>query len=75
VPRPDGWLQHVNEPQTEAEVKRLRECLRHGRPYGSLPWMTQTAGRLGLEATLRPVGRPKKITPQQTELFGTEDKD
>ena len=32
VRRPDGWLQHVNEPLTEAEVERLRECLRRGRP-------------------------------------------
>ena len=24
VLRPEGWLQHVNEPQTEAEVDRLR---------------------------------------------------
>ena len=60
VPRPAGWLDHVNEPQTEAEVERLRECLRRGRPFGSLPWMSQTAQRFGLEASLRPRGRPKK---------------
>jgi putative transposase len=60
VPKPDGWLQHVNEPQTEAEVERMRECLRRGRPFGTPAWMSRTAARLGLEASLRPLGRPKK---------------
>src|ERR1019366_3342156 len=58
LPRPEHWLPYVNEPQTEAEVHRLRESLRRGRPFGSLSWMTQTAHRLGLEGTLRPPCRP-----------------
>jgi putative transposase len=69
VTRPEGWLQHVNEPQTEAEVNRLRESLRRGRPFGGLAWMNQTAHRLGLEATLRPIGRPRKPTTKPPSLF------
>ena len=69
VPRPDDWLRHVNEPQTEADVERLRECLRRGRPFGHTPWMTDTARRLGLEASLRPRGRPKKQSGDATSLF------
>ncbi len=72
VPRPAPWLQHVNEPQTEAEVERLRECTRRGRPYGSLSWMSQTARRLGLEASLRPLGCPRK-PPANTESFLGDD--
>ena len=72
VPRPAPWLQHVDEPQTEAEVERLRECLRRGRPFGSLAWMTQTACRLGLESSLRPRGRPRKPAADEPSLF---DKD
>jgi putative transposase len=60
VPRPPDWLEHVNLPQTEAELQRLRECLRRNRPYGVLPWLQWTAKRLGLEASLRPLGRPHK---------------
>jgi putative transposase len=60
VLRPEGWLQYVNEPQTEAELERLRACTRRGRPYGNLSWTTQTAHRLGLDASLRPLGRPRK---------------
>jgi putative transposase len=68
VLRPAEWLLHVNEPQTQAEVEALRQCLRRGRPYGSSLWMEQTARRLGLEASLRPRGRPPKQVEQQ-DLF------
>jgi len=69
VPRPAHWLRHVNEPQTEVEVERLRESLRRGRPLGSSVWMESTARRLGLEASLRPRGRPRKATADQSLLF------
>jgi putative transposase len=72
VPRPANWLEHVNEPQTEAEVERLRECLRRGRPYGASAWMMQTATRLGLEASLRPLGRPRKPALEQSSMFGDD---
>jgi putative transposase len=32
VPRPDSWLQHVNEPQAEAEVEILHLSVRCARP-------------------------------------------
>jgi putative transposase len=60
VPRPEGWLRHINEPQTEAEVARLRLSVQRGRPFGETQWMTEAAQRLGLEASLRPRGRPRK---------------
>jgi len=34
--------------------------MRRGRPYGDEAWVTRTAGRLGLMASLRPTGRPPK---------------
>jgi putative transposase len=70
VPRPANWLGHVNEPQTEAEVERLRESLRRGRPFGAPAWMEKAAQRLGLEASLRPRGRPRKAVPDPPSLFG-----
>ena len=68
VPHPSQWLTYVNEPQTEAEVERLRECLRRKtRPYGDDAWTIETARRMDLEASLRPRGRPrKKAGPQVT---------
>jgi len=70
APRPANWLEYVNEPQSQAEVERLRECLRRGRPFGDLGWMAATAGRLGLEASLRPRGRPRKRVKGPASLFG-----
>jgi len=69
VPRPTDWLEHVNQPQTEAEVERLRECLRRRRPFGESLWMSKTARQLGLEASLRPRGRPRKSALAEVPLF------
>ena len=63
LPRPRKWLQHVNAPQTEAELKAVRRSVNQGQPYGSLNWVKRTATKLGLESTMRSRGRPKK-TPQ-----------
>ncbi len=75
VPRPEGWLEHVNAPQTEAEVERLRESLRRGRPFAASAWMEETARRLGLEASLRPLGRPHKPTPGERPLLDVGEDD
>ena len=55
-----GWLAYVNEPQTEAAVEALRACIRRRRPNVERTWMERTARRMGLEASLRPRGRPRK---------------
>jgi putative transposase len=60
IPRPVKWCQYVNEPQTEAELTALRRSCVRGTPYGSTKWVSQTAQTLGLQATLRKPGRPKK---------------
>jgi putative transposase len=70
VCRPPEWLEHVNTPQTEAEVEALRECTRRRRgPYGDLAWTEQAAHQLGLEASLRPRGRPRKSKSETPSLF------
>jgi putative transposase len=60
VPRPRNWLSWVNEPLTEAELAAVRECVSRGRPFGAERWQKSTARRLGLEASLRSRGRPRK---------------
>jgi putative transposase len=59
VPRGTQWLDGVNAPMSEAEVNRLRECVRRDRPFGADAWTRATAARLGLESSLRPPGRPR----------------
>jgi putative transposase len=58
--RPSDWLRWVNAPQSKAEEEALRRCVQRGAPYGSPSWVDATAKRLRLEASLRPVGRPRR---------------
>ncbi len=59
LPRPVDWLDFVNRPQTEAELDAVRRSVEKGCPFGSEPWVQDTAVRLNLEYTLRSPGRPK----------------
>lgn len=61
VDRPSDWRRVVNEPQTAEELEELRCCVARGRPFGESAWVRQTAAVLGLESTLRPVGRAKRV--------------
>ncbi len=45
---------------TEADVERVRHSVNRGTPLGGEGWAGRTARRLGLEASLRPRGRPRK---------------
>ncbi len=57
---PPDWVEYVNRPQTEAEVEAVRRAVSRGCPFGSADWQRETAAGLGLTATLRPRGRPRK---------------
>jgi putative transposase len=60
VRRAANWLQHVNAPQTEAELSALRRSVTRGCPFGEEHWSNQMVKKLQLESTIRPQGRPKK---------------
>lgn len=62
IPCPRQWLQHVNQPQSDAEVAALRRSVNRGTPFGDSGWTKRMVKRLGLEVTVRPRGRPKKST-------------
>jgi putative transposase len=66
VQLPAPWVEHVNEPQTEAELTRLREAVRRVCRFGADGGVRETAGRLGFESTLRLRGRPRKARPTAT---------
>ncbi len=61
VPRPKQWLRWVNRPLTDAELAAMQNCIQRGAPYGHSQWQRTTASRLGLESSLQPRGRPRKI--------------
>ena len=60
APRGKGWTEDVNVLMTEAECDTIRESIRRDRPLGSELWVSETAGTLGLEASLRDRGRPRR---------------
>ena len=66
VPRPRNWVASVNEPETERELTALRRAVTRGTPFGQEGWVAKTARRLGLETTLRPRGRPRKVRDEKT---------
>jgi putative transposase len=55
-----GWIQHVNQPQGEAEVEAIRRCVNRGQPFGGEAWRAKVTRQLGLEHTFRRRGRPRK---------------
>jgi putative transposase len=57
------WVKRVNQAMNEAELAALRHCITRGTPFGEASWVQRTASALGLESTLRPRGRPRKIPP------------
>jgi Transposase and inactivated derivatives len=57
IARPTHWLEHVNEPQSEAELAALRRSVVRSRPFGDANWTQKTAKSLGLEQSLRVAGR------------------
>ena len=60
VPLPSYWRQYTNEPQTDAELAEIRACVNRQRPFGTKEWVAKQLGELGLESSVRSVGRPKK---------------
>ncbi len=56
---PRDWVARVNRPQTASELEALRTSVQRGRPFGDEGWVRRMAKRFGMEATLRPRGRPK----------------
>ena len=59
-PRPRGWREYVNRVETEAELAQVRRSIRRGVPMGDAAWTDRTVAKFGLEATIRPRGRPRK---------------
>lgn len=61
VERPANWLDWVNQPLSETENEAMQNCLSRGQPYGQERWKVEAAKTHGIESTLRPRGRPRKI--------------
>lgn len=61
IPRTPNWIERVNQPLSEKELKALHDCVHRGRPFGDEAWTEEVARRTGLGYTLRSRGRPRKL--------------
>lgn len=53
-------MEVVNQRQDEAEMERLRQSVNRGARVGQEAWVRRMVRELGLEATQRRRGRPRK---------------
>lgn len=59
IARPIDWATQVNQILDSQILASLRTSVNRGRPYGEAEWVQRTARELGLESSIRPVGRPR----------------
>ncbi|HKM82805.1 MAG TPA: hypothetical protein VJY15_17820 [Candidatus Acidoferrum sp.] len=64
VPRGPQWVEAVNAPIFETELAPIRRSLQRAAPFGSEAWTLQTAIALGLESSLKPLGRSRTTADQ-----------
>ena len=62
VARLPGWGKRVNSVLTDTEAKKIKQSIHRSSPLGTDSWTKSIARRLNLESTLRPRGRPRKLT-------------
>ncbi|HXE54754.1 MAG TPA: transposase [Tepidisphaeraceae bacterium] len=60
VEMPPDWAQRVNLAQDDAQLNAIRASRDRGRPLGDAQWASRTAARLGIESSMRAIGRPKR---------------
>jgi putative transposase len=61
VQLPKDWNKHVNIVPDEATETAIQNCITRGTPFGGKSWTKTITEKLGLESTVRPRGRPKKV--------------
>ena len=65
LPRPAGWAEAVDRPETPQALEALRRSVQRGTPFGATVWVDAMADQYGLRSTLRPRGRPPRVRQQR----------
>ena len=60
VEMPKDWLDWLDKPLFDHELRAVRTCVNRQQPFGTDSWRSITAVALGLESTLRQRGRQFK---------------
>jgi len=59
---PANWVDHVNRPQTDAELQAFRQAMRVGEPFGTDDWRERLLIDAGTKRK-RQRGRPRRCYP------------
>ncbi|TWT67132.1 transposase [Allorhodopirellula solitaria] len=62
IRRTANWVQHVATEFSTMEREQLDWSVKRGVPFGNETWVEHIARTFDLESTMRPRGRPKKIS-------------
>lgn len=60
--RAPNWVARVNQAISENEKAAIARSIARSVPFGTDEWTEETVKRLGLESTVRPRGRPPKLS-------------
>ena len=60
-PRPAGWAEAVDRPETPQALEALRRSVQRSTPFGVTVRGDAMADQYGLRTTLRPRGRPPRV--------------
>jgi len=57
---PGHWTEYVDMPLMDHELDKIRHSVNRQTPYGDSDWQLEKCSELGLESTIKPLGRPRK---------------
>ena len=70
---PPDWECYVDRPLTDVEIEGLRHSVKRQSPYGEPEWQLKVGKQLGLESTLRSLGRPRSPAKRGQATFTKRD--
>jgi len=63
--RGEHWLEEVNQPLSLPTLDSMRQSVIRGAPQGQPQWIAEITTRNGMESTVRPRGRPRKLVSEE----------
>jgi putative transposase len=56
----EDWEEYVDQPMTAKEQEKMQRSRDRQAPFGTSEWQRKISREMGLESTLKPLGRPRK---------------
>ena len=56
-----NWASYIDKPQNDRDIEMLKRSVERQTPFGDDKWQRTISKIFGLESTLRPRGRPRRM--------------